>query len=93
MERPDTLPLQKSPVFAEATPSRETLSHTPTIDTDLVDDMSADPPSSRLSEMASCKAAEDKPCEFYFTCLKVMTGCLLSQILLAQRLIRFWGPY
>jgi hypothetical protein len=89
MERPDTLPLQKSPVFAEATPtpSRETLSHTPTIDTDLVEDMSADPPSLRLSEMASCKAAEDKQCEFYFTCLKVMTGCLLSQISLAQRLL------
>jgi hypothetical protein len=61
MERPDTLPLQKSPVFAEATPSRETLSHTPTIDTDVVEDMSAGPPSLRLSEMASCKAAEDKP--------------------------------
>jgi hypothetical protein len=87
MERPDTLPLQKSPLFAEATPSRETLSHTPTIDTDLVEDMSADPPNSRLSEMASCKAAEHKQCEFYFTCLKVMTGCLLSQIFLAQRLL------
>jgi hypothetical protein len=76
-------------VFAEATPtpSRETLSHTPTIDTDLVEDMSADPPSLRLSEMASCKAAEDKQCEFYFTFLKVMTGCLLSQISLAQRLL------
>jgi hypothetical protein len=96
MERPDTLPLQKSPVFAEATPSRETLSHTPTIDTDLVEDMSADPPSLRLSEMASCKAAEDKQCEFDFTCLKVMTG-LLSQIFLAQRLLcsclsGFGGP-
>jgi hypothetical protein len=87
MERPDTLPLQKSPLFAEATPSRETLSHTPTIDTDLVEDMSADPPNSRLSEMASCKAAEHKQCESYFTCLKVMTGCLLSQIFLAQRLL------